>query len=503
MNALQMYPALSPSASKRAQVVSLRRWLLASLLSGCWALAGAAVTFAQREYTVEKPRERAANEKVVIRTVTKQPTEGVLVVVLDPKISGKVVVADAAGRSIAEKEADETGQAEFTLPRNRAYRIKADSPGYTGAEGKSKVLQASDTVRLELKPRSAVLKLRNLPPDAQVLIDEQPRATADKSGAVTIADLAAGTHTLTIRHPEYNDFREDLGKLEAGDAVSYAVKLTKVARLTLRSLPGATVLIDGEQRGQVQADGTVTINYQLAAASEHTIAVELLGYEPWSRREQLTPGARTINVSLEPVVTSAGVSDLFDDLSQWMAPPDWRLRDDRLPNGKINRKLVVSGEGLGTPKGTLYRDFDANFTIWLPDGKGATWALRVDKTGRNYYLFHLAGPKSETPRKFYTYLVRDGQLTQVSTPIPVLADLNQKDSYTIDVSVRGHKIEHAITSNATGERNDLGVFTDTTETKNSYLYGTFGFRSLKGESFVVDDFNIQPRKEGDKVGSLN
>jgi hypothetical protein len=449
---------------------------------------------------VEKPRERAAGEKVIIRTVTKQPTEGVLVVVLDPIITGKVVVEGAAGQVLAEAEADETGQAEFKLPRGKAYRVKASAPGFTGAEGRSKILQANDTVRLKLRAQFATLRLRNLPPSAQVLIDDQVRATADQSGAVALADLLPGPHTLMIRHPEYNDFRDDLGEVAAGDQLSYPkVPLVKVARLTLQALPGATVLIDGERLGQVQADGKVTINYQLAEAAEHTVAVELLGYQTWSSRERLSPGARTIAVKLEPVVTSAGVSDSFDDLSLWAAPPTWKIRPDRLPSGKTNNKLEVSGEALGTPKGTLYRDFDVNFTVWLPDGQGATWAVRVDKTGRNYYLFHLAGPVANAPKKFYTYLVRDGQMTQVSTPFQVLADLNPKDSYTIDVVVRGHTIKHTITSNATGESNDLGVYTDTTEGKSNFLYGTFGFRSLRGESFVVDEFTIQPSKEPEKA----
>ena len=75
-------------------------------------------------------------------------------------------------------------------------------------------------------------------------------------------------------------------------------------------------------------------------------------------------------------------------------------------------------------------------------------------------------------------LARRDRKHKRSTPIPVVADLNQKDSYAINIYVRGYSIRHEIISNATAEQNDLGIFTDTTETKNNYLYGTFGFRSL-------------------------
>jgi hypothetical protein len=504
MNALKMR---NPSASlfSQAQTVSCwQKWFGLWLAATVWMLTTSGVAFAQRDYEVVKPRERASNEKVIVRTLIKQPTEGVLAVVLDPIIPGKVVVENAAGSVIAEGEADETGQAEFTLPRGKAYTVKVSAPGFTSAESKSKPLQASEVLRLKLTARFATLKLRNLPAAAQILIDDQLRATVDQSGATTLADLAPGNHQLQVRHPEYNDYQSELTNLEAGDQITFLVPLERVAKLTVRGPQGAAVSIDGERRGEIQANGAVTINYKLAEASEHTILVEKLGFHDWTSRQLLSPGARTIEVKLEPIVTSAGVSDAFDDLSLWEKPSTWTIRADRTPSGKINGKLVVSGSELGILKEEkVYRDFDALFTIWLPDGKGASWAMRIDKTGRNYYLFYLAGPTSDTPRKFYTYLVRDGQMTQVSTPIPVLADLDQKNSFTISITVRGHKVEHKIISNATGEQNDLGIWTDTTETKNNFLYGTFGFRSLKGETFIVDDFAIEPSKEAEKATATN
>jgi hypothetical protein len=463
---------------------------------------------AQRSYTtiegptVEKARARAASERIVIKTVTKQPTEGVLAVVLDPIISGEVVVENAAGKVVARAEADkESGQAEFTLRRGVTYRVRASAPGYTSATGKTAApLGATATVRLKLNAQFAALRLVNLPEAAQVLIDDQVKATADKTGNVTIADLAPGKHKLTIRHPDYDEFNNELGTVAAGDLLSYpSLPLVKVARLTIQSQPGALVMIDGALKGKVEASGQVSIKYELDKAAEHTISVALLGFQDWAIREMITPGARTITAKLEPVVTSAGVSDAFDDLSLWNAPATWKTVPVKMPNGRDNRKLQVSGEQLGVPKGTIYRDFDALFEIRLNDGKGASWAVKADKAGKSYYLFHLAGPKSDTPKKFYTYLVKDGQMTQVSTPIPVITDLNQKDSYTIELQVRGYRLQHWITSNSTGEKVDLGIYTDISDTRNNYLYGNFGFRSLRGETFIVDEFTLQPTRENEKV----
>lgn len=450
-------------------------------------LAGTTTAFAQREYTVVRPRERSAFERVIIRTKAAQPTRSVLAVVLDPVISGQVVVKDTAGRVVSEQKADQSGQAEFQLQRGRAYVVEVSHPGFLSASGKSHPRKASEIVRVSLTPRFAKFNLRGLPAGAQVFIDDRLRATVDKSGIAAVSEIEPGQHSLRISHPEYNDYTDYFDKLEAGEEINYSrITLTRVAKLTVQGPADALVLIDGAVQGKVRADGKVQIDYALERAAEHTINVELLGYQTWSQKLLLAPGPRTIEVKLDPVLTSAGVTDYFDNLAQWNAPASWKIVS-------AGQRLQVSGSQLGTLKDKIYRDFEANFLVWLGDGKGATWAVRADKEGRNYYLFHLSGPNAtaHTPRRFYTYLVTDGGAPQeVSTPIPVLIDLNTKTSYTINVRVTGHTIRHKITSNDTAEEVDLGIWTDTTTMRDKFLYGSFGFRALAGEVFAVDDFTL-------------
>lgn len=470
-----------------------RAILKLALLVFCFLTATSTV-LAQREYTIIKPRARPASETVTVNRRASQPTKGVLAVFLDPIVAGKVVVTDTRGRVLEQADADADGLAIFELRRGRSYLVKASSPGFISVEKKSGVLRARASLRLQLKAQFARLELPGLPKGAQIFIDDKLRATADQ-GLVILDNLEPGphTHTLLVRHPEYNDYRVDLGTLEAGSGARFfplSAILVKVAKLTIQGPPGATVLIDGAVHGKIKGDGMVQIDYELAQAAEHTISVELLGYQPWSKKEMLTPGPRTISVALDPIITSAGLSDFFDNLSHWNAPSSWKI----VPDGR-NNKLEVGGEQIGALSDKTYRDFRAVFTIWLKDGKGATWAVRVDKEGRNYYLFHLAGPNSttHTPKKFYTYLVKDGAAPiEVDTPIPLLVDLNQKDPYTIRVEVNGYAVAHYITSEQSGEEDTLGAWTDTAATKDNFLYGSFGFRSLSGEVFTVDDLHIEP-----------
>jgi hypothetical protein len=453
-----------------------------------WQMLLAMNGLAQRQYSIEKPRERSTSERITINTKAVQPSKGVLAVILYPIIDGEVIIKDATGRVLAKQDASE-GKAEFLLQRNRVYEVEAKAPGFLGASSKSKALRATQFLSLRLVPQFATIKLPPLPPNSQIFIDGKQRATVEKGGIVSIDDLEPGNHSLLIRHPEYNDYSDKLENLEAGATVTFArIPLTRLAKLTIEGPPGATVLIDGAVQARIGPEGAVRIDYKLEGAAECTISVELLGYQSLSRRETLTPGPRTITVRLDPVITSAGTSDFFETLSQWDAPTPWKI----VSEGR-NKKLEVSGGQLGTLNDKIYRNFYTNFTIWLNDGKGATWAVRSDKEGRNYYLFHLSGPGSttHTPRRLYTYIVKDGgQPVEVSTPIPVIPDLSAKTSFNIYIEVTGSTVKHTITSNDTGVEDDLGVFTDTTSSKDKFLYGTFGFRSLFGEVFSVDDLSI-------------
>jgi hypothetical protein len=474
--------SLTILTSNRRAIFSL------SLFIFCF-LAAAPGALAQREYTVIKPRARSKNETVTITRRASQPTKGVLQVVLDPVIPGKVIITDAKGRVLGTAEAGEDGQATFELKRGRSYIVKASSPGFVGAEKKSPVLKAATSVRLELKGQFAKLELPGLPKGAQILIDGVLRATADQS-LVLLDNLEPGQRTLLVRHPEYNDYQVNLSGLEAGIGYLFypmSTILVKVAKLTVLGLPDARILIDGAVQGIINRDGVVRIDYELEKTSEHTISVELLGYHTWSQQVTLSPGPRAITVKLDPIVTSAGVTDFFYNLSLWNAPSSWKIVTDTR-----NKKLEVKGEQIGLLSDKTYRDFGVVFKLWLNDAKGATWAVRVDKEGRNYYLFHLAGPNStfRDPRRLYSYLVRDGSLIEVSTPIPVLVDLNQKSSYLIEILIEGHEIRQWITDDLLGDRTDLGVLTDTNASKEKFLYGSFGFRALSDEIFTVDDLTI-------------
>lgn len=454
---------------------------------------------ALRELPVERPKERTTNETVKVKTTVRQPpSTGLLIVLLNPIVPGKVIVKNSTGRVIKQSEADQEGQAEFVLPRGGAYLVEANSPGYSSGAAISRPLGAQTIVRVQLNAQSRMLRLPNLPTGSQVFFDNKLAEMTTVSGITMIANVAPSKHKLMVKHPEYSNFEADidLSKLGIGESSTLIVTLERVAKLTIQSAPGANVMIDGVIQGRIPESGSLDIDYPLSQASTNSITsitAELTGYQSMTVNERLAPGARTINLPLERIPEAVGASDGFDNLNLWESPQTWKILTET-----NNRKLQVSGTKLGLLKDKIYKDFQAIFTIWVPNGKGATWAIRADQTGQNYYLFHLSGPKSttHTPNRFYTYVVKNGDKPiEVNAPTPLVDTIDPNASYTIQVVARGYTIEHSITSNNTGERVTLGKYTDSSQTKDKFLYGYFGFRVLGDEVFSVDDFTIDPGKE--------
>ncbi|MFM8392628.1 MAG: PEGA domain-containing protein, partial [Acidobacteriota bacterium] len=428
---------------------------MAAILLVCLSAVGAS---AQRRYTITRPKERSSSETVRVRTAPRQAdSRGVLVVLVEPVLPGQITVKGLDGRDLGRATADQdNGQAEFSLPLAKSYKVEVSHPGYASTTIQSRPLSRQTVVRVRLNAQWASLRLRDLPAGARILIDDLEKGVTDENGSIVVNEIPPGEHRLRVIHPDYNDFVDTFEVVEAGEEVSFGrIPLTRVARLEVEGPAGALILIDGALQGKINESGRLQILYELDQVTEHAITAELTGFQSWRMVTPLSPGPKKIRVEMSPVVTSAGVSDFFDSLNQWQAPRDWRVVGDAR-----NKRLEVHGPEVGRLRGLIYRDLQANFTVWFGDGKGATWLVRIDPEGRSYYIFHLAGPNSTgaTPRRFYTYLVRNGgEPVEVGTPAPLLADITPQTSYTINLTIRDYTIQHTITSNETGETNDLGI----------------------------------------------
>ena len=185
-------------------------------------------------------------------------------------------------------------------------------------------------------------------------------------------------------------------------------------------------------------------------------------------------------------LTSVEFSDQFDNPARWQTPSSgWSIKDGRL--------LIENQTELGFVPQTNYAELEMSFHLKLENAKGAAWAVHVQPEGRDYYLFYLSGPKGQIANRFITYVVRNNKVvpTIFQQSIPLTEKPEANGQYQITVTVNKNRITQTIESAQTGETFNLGDFTDE---ENTFVSGSFGFRTIADEKFSVDALYVRPLK---------
>lgn len=186
-------------------------------------------------------------------------------------------------------------------------------------------------------------------------------------------------------------------------------------------------------------------------------------------------------------VTPVELDDEFLNLNKWTPPPTGWTIDHNDGQGRL---VIEQQPQVGYATDIVYGDFEMSFNLKLLNQSGAAWALRIDKTGRNYYLFYLSGPAGQYPNRFLTYIVRDGAIDPKSErSTEVIAALRQGEQYQIDIKAEKNKITQIITPAETGVETKLYEFVDA---NNTFPRGSIGFRTVRDERFSIDDLFARP-----------
>ena len=183
-------------------------------------------------------------------------------------------------------------------------------------------------------------------------------------------------------------------------------------------------------------------------------------------------------------LTTVEFNDNFDNPGHWQIPSSgWTIKDGRI--------LIENQTELGFVSQMNYADLEMGFHLKLENSKGAAWAVHVQPDGRDYYLFYLSGPEGQIPNRFITYIVHNNKVTPTifQDSVALIEKPEANGQYQITVTVNKNHITHTIESAQTGDKFNLGDFTDE---GNTFVSGSFGFRTIGGEKFSVDDLYVRP-----------
>jgi len=144
------------------------------------------------------------------------------------------------------------------------------------------------------KPAPVFTILSN-PPGSEVFIDGKSRGVTNDEGTLALKDFPKGKHRITVKHEGYKDLDDYVTFTAGGD---YKAELDKdVLTLIVQAPPDCHVWIDGENRGQTDANGKLSVA-NLTAGS-HSIIVRGRGYAEASKSFVLASDNSVAEIKLE------------------------------------------------------------------------------------------------------------------------------------------------------------------------------------------------------------
>lgn len=384
------------------------------------------------------------------------------------------------------------GELKLELPTGRRYNVEVTAGPDCVPLKESIVLSAPLVFKAVLQSKFGAVRIgpRYRDGRGEVQLDGQPMSpdqmqVDQESDLIVISRLAPGMRTITYDHPDYVVVKHTFN-ISPGSELTWTFQ-PELAQddLSIESIPGASVYVDGKHYGETAGDGKLKIAVPLG---RYEAKLEKYGFSPYKSefdfkfREPVT-----IKRMLTPLPNSAEFHEYFNIpgafKNTWALPASgWSIEKSRL--------RLANCPDLIYPKAFNYNDCTMAFHLKLDNTVGAAWVVRA-KDPRNYYLFYMTGPDAPIPNSFLTYIVRDGKLdpSKPDDSVPLLFRLEAGGEYSIEITAAKNQIENFITPTTSGRRFPTGVFKDN---DNSFPYGTIGFRTVGSERFSVSELFVRP-----------
>jgi hypothetical protein len=391
----------------------------------------------------------------VPKTIVVQPSEGYLALSTTP--AARITLTAGGGKRSFLANAE--GQLHVPKLKPGSYQIEIKHDDCQPHTESLKIVKGEPTVLFKPLIEKYGLVMLGLgalvAPDVAVKLDGQPVAPAQlqmEKEMIGLRRVPVGAHRIEISKPGYIDWSREKFEVKPGDAPDNLIPIDlerATIAVTIRSLPGARVYVDNEERGVVAADQILRVPG--LPPGPHKLRLELFGYENAERPLALTLDRRemTEEVKLESLIEIAEDKEDFDaSLGKWFParPAQWQLENGRGMLVRGDAVALFKRASYPANRFNLYDDFTLVFRARFATGKGAAWIARA-RDARNYYRFELTTTRSAKAAKlFIASLCRDDRCTELSRD-PVVVNIEEpNDTITIKLEARGAQLEHYISA---------------------------------------------------------
>jgi hypothetical protein len=266
--------------------------------------------------------------------------------------------------------------------------------------------------------------LRTGQPDVTVLVDEIQFGRTSSSGDLRIP-LPPASYSIRLEKPGFRPMSTP-ALVAKNSETPISVKLEREVApsfVVSGAVPGATVLFDGKELGQVQSDGTFAHG---ASPGTHTIELEKTGYLPRHSEVALSLGSTTlVRATMVPdpeAVAYAAVADSTD-------PSELRQYLQKYPTGKNatqGRNRLEEIEWRNLNRADL-QSLDA-FLQTYPQGRHANEARVWVEEGQKEIEAYIAAEKAGTTETLQAFLTRHPSGAHAGQARQKLSQLRDKEA---------------------------------------------------------------------------
>lgn len=257
-----------------------------------------------------------------------------------------------------------------------AYRLELGN--YHNANGMIDLNQPSVEVKVPLKPAFGSIRVESSVSGAQVLLDGR---STGKTTPCTIEEVPSGSHHISVQIAKYAPRQLDVVVNDGEIASANAILDARFAQLTVNSLSGAQISIDGRFVGNTNYTEELMEGY-------YDVEVSLAHHKPATKQVQVIAGqAQTMQLDPTPIYGSLDVmssprgATITIDGKEYGKTP---VTIEELLEGTHSIVYTLAGYASEVRQVSISENQTASVNAALQNGKEVT--ISTEKVGDQVYV---------------------------------------------------------------------------------------------------------------------
>ena len=290
--------------------------------------------------------------KVVVTVEEERVETGFLVIDSDPQGADVYITENGV------ENYESTTPMQKKLPYG-SYNYRIKKTLYHDEVGVAVIDQPRVVQSISLRPAFGSLKVVSTPAGAKVTVENDTRTFTTPC---TIEGLSSGRHKVNMVAPRFVSFSREVEIADGQQAELVATLDARFAEVTINTLPGATITINGQVKGKGSCreelvEGIYDIEVSLANHRSVTRQIEVVAKQSQNLIIEPTPIYGSLDVITEPIfanVTINGKSYGDTPLSiEKMLIGDYEVVLSKTGYASVTKRVTIAENNLSTVEAIL------------------------------------------------------------------------------------------------------------------------------------------------------